>query len=219
MEIILRPEEIPPDLIEFFEPIDFGKRSSVLTVNTKGFSGAHFAVFPPALVKPMIKAGSSERGCCPECGAGWRRVIEKSRTFESGSGKSGNMPSGKHGLNMQGGGDTLDVRRGPVVRITTVGWLPACTCINAGDPIPAMILDPFVGAGTTLLVAEKLGRDSIGIELSPEYAAMSVQRIHRECGTMFTDIRVDNCIIPLEQAVDEYLDRLASGTFYADGER
>lgn len=39
------------------------------------------------------------------------------------------------------------------------------------------ILDPFAGAGTTLLAARRLGRTSVGIELSPEYAAMTKTRL------------------------------------------
>ena len=39
-------------------------------------SGAHFATFPPALVDRCIKAGTSERGCCPHCGKPWERVTE-----------------------------------------------------------------------------------------------------------------------------------------------
>ncbi len=41
--------------------------------NTKGFSGAHFATFPPALVEPCIKAGTSEYGVCGKCGNPWVR--------------------------------------------------------------------------------------------------------------------------------------------------
>lgn len=44
-----------------------------LTVNPKPFRQAHFAVFPPRLVEPMIKAGTSEHGCCAECAAPWKR--------------------------------------------------------------------------------------------------------------------------------------------------
>ena len=43
------------------------------------------------------------------------------------------------------------------------------TCIKAGCPEGGTVLDPFAGAGTTLYVSEQLGRNSIGIELNPEY--------------------------------------------------
>ena len=56
-------------------------------------------------------------------------------------------------------------------------------CIKAGCPEGGTVLDPFAGAGTTLLVAEKLGRHSIGIELNPEYAEIAENRLleyHRD---------------------------------------
>jgi DNA modification methylase len=51
-------------------------------------------------------------------------------------------------------------------------------CILAGCPKGGTVLDPFGGAGTTGLVADRLQRSSILIELNPEYAAMATRRIH-----------------------------------------
>jgi DNA modification methylase len=53
-------------------------RRSVWTVATRPFRGAHFATFPPKLIEPCILAGTSEAGCCPECGTPWERVVERS---------------------------------------------------------------------------------------------------------------------------------------------
>jgi DNA modification methylase len=50
-------------------------------------------------------------------------------------------------------------------------------CIAAGSPHGGTILDPFGGAGTTGLVADRMGRDAILIELNPEYADMAKRRI------------------------------------------
>jgi DNA modification methylase len=50
-------------------------------------------------------------------------------------------------------------------------------CIKAGCPKCGVVLDPFFGAGTTGLVADRLGRDCIGIELNPDYAEMARRRI------------------------------------------
>ena len=50
-------------------------------------------------------------------------------------------------------------------------------CILAGCPAGGTVLDPFGGAGTTGLVANRLGRDAILIELNPEYVAMAERRI------------------------------------------
>jgi len=43
--------------------------------------------------------------------------------------------------------------------------------------VPCVVLDPFLGSGTTLAVAREWGRSGIGIELNPEYAALARQRI------------------------------------------
>lgn len=51
-------------------------------------------------------------------------------------------------------------------------------CIKAGSRPGDTVLDPFAGAGTTLLVADRLQRHGIGIELNPEYAAMAERRVH-----------------------------------------
>lgn len=52
-------------------------------------------------------------------------------------------------------------------------------CIAAGCPEDGTVLDPFAGAGTTLHVARKMGRKSIGVELSPEYCELIVDRIRQ----------------------------------------
>jgi DNA modification methylase len=53
-------------------------------------------------------------------------------------------------------------------------------CILAGCPVGGTVLDPFGGAGTTGLVADRLQRDAILIELNPEYADMAERRIRGE---------------------------------------
>ncbi len=55
-------------------------------------------------------------------------------------------------------------------------------CIKAGCPTGGLVLDPFMGSGTTAIVARKLGRDYIGFELNPEYVEISNQRIAKELG-------------------------------------
>lgn len=87
-------------------------KRSVWTVATAPFSEAHFATFPPALIKPCILAG----------------------------------------------------------------------CLVGGT-----VLDPFGGAGTTGLVADRLGRDAILIELNPDYVAMAERRIATDAG-MFAEV-------------------------------
>jgi DNA modification methylase len=58
-------------------------------------------------------------------------------------------------------------------------------CIKAGCPKDGIVLDPFMGAGTTAVVARKLGRNYIGTELNPDYVAIAEQRLTQELG-LFT---------------------------------
>ena len=60
-------------------------------------------------------------------------------------------------------------------------------CIAAGCPAGGTVLDPFGGAGTTGLVADRMGRDAILIELNPEYAAMAKRRITND-SPLFADV-------------------------------
>lgn len=63
----------------------------------------------------------------------------------------------------------------------------AAVCVHAGSPQGGIILDPFGGAGTTGLVADRLQRDAILIELNPEYAAMARARIAKDA-PLFTQV-------------------------------
>jgi adenine-specific DNA methylase len=61
------------------------------------------------------------------------------------------------------------------VKGTTTGWRATCKHEDAGTQ-PCTVLDPFMGSGTTGMVARQLGRRAIGIDLNPEYLAMAVKR-------------------------------------------
>jgi DNA modification methylase len=166
--------------------LDRNKRS-VWSVATSPFPEAHFATFPPKLIEPCILAGTSERGCCEKCGAPLKRQLESETLHRSGSGVSGTAPVGK----LAGGSQVRaghDVRLGPTAKTQTTGWEATCDCqvaeINTRGAkaqkifrAPCVVLDLFSGAGTTGLVARRLQRRYIGIELNPEYIAMSQRRI------------------------------------------
>jgi len=99
-------------------------------------------------------------------------VVER-RDGEPGSYHGSRFDTGKTAApraNVQQG------RRGHTVPI---GWRPTCTC-NAGDPVPCIVLDPFAGAGTTVLVADRLGRRGIGVELKGEYTRMGRDRVFND---------------------------------------
>lgn len=166
-------------------------KRSVWTIASQGYSGAHFATFPPALVEPMILAGSSERGCCPQCGAPWWRVVTRDRQSTSPGrntkvsaraedaptdGTSGEYsPDGRAQFRSSAEIGNRDPQR-HCTKTTMVGWEPSCKC-GSEEPIGCLILDPFAGAATTGLVAQRLGRRFLGCELNPTYAEMGRQRL------------------------------------------
>lgn len=58
---------------------------------------------------------------------------------------------------------------------TRAALAPTCACQTAREP--GLVLDPFMGSGTTAVAAEKLGRDWLGIELNPQFASAARDRI------------------------------------------
>jgi DNA modification methylase len=157
-------------------PTSGRNKRSVWEIPTSPFPEAHFATFPPALVEPCIKAGTSERGCCPACGAPWERVVERQdnrhwteRRTDRDKWALGTNPGGRN----DGGGSFFgnDAR--------TIGWQPTCGCPEH-EPVPCVVLDPFGGAGTTMLVADRLGRHGVGVELSGEYCRMARRRCYED---------------------------------------
>lgn len=179
-----------------YQPSTRNKRS-VWAIAPMPFPEAHFATFPPELPELCIKAGTSEHGCCAECGKPYVRMVEKAclderrswngsrfdigKTLEHQDGRTQSKDSRDRSFDWsrngkEDSGSTLD---GEIPQTHTVGWQKACKC-EADAVVPCTVLEPFSGSGTTLITAKKLGRRSVGIELNPEYAAMSVRRIERE---------------------------------------
>jgi DNA modification methylase len=141
---------------------------SVWTVATQPYPGAHFATFPPKLVEPCIKAGTSERGVCPECGAPWRRVVERGGPTKPNE-HNRRVPDGQQehkGLRM--------ARMGSQWTHDTTGWQPSCE--HDAAPIPATLLDPFAGSGTVGTVAQSLSRRAVLIDLNPDYIEQQLKR-------------------------------------------
>lgn len=147
-------------------------KRSVWRVNTAPFPGAHFATFPPDLVVPCIRAGTSEQGCCAECGSPVERVVESVRLLD---GEPAELPPARSTSKAQptsGNG----IGHGRISSVTrTLGWRPTCEC--APPQVPCTVMDPFCGSGTTGEVALAAGRSFIGLELNPHYVDMSRRRL------------------------------------------
>lgn len=251
-------------------------KRDVWSITVKGFKGVHFAIFPPDIPEICIKAGTSEYGCCPKCGAPYKRIVETNldrlEPVEPIERKGVMLTpedsakvlyiekyGGDYRISIEGdkhhevwsnqlikGGRTKhyeekgysliwwgvpgqpdeewkkacgadsngeykgesekwlkqdelgkatytgfnkrwkakqqnasDVKRRileGMVSKKTVRWEPTCSC-NAGDPVPCTVLDPFLGSGTTSLVARNLNRNSIGIELNKSYIDIIKKRL------------------------------------------
>jgi DNA modification methylase len=149
-------------------------KRTVWTIGPEPLKEAHFAVYPTRLPELCLLAGTSARGCCPECGGPWKRVVERSLNNTEGWGQA----TKDHTGNLQGSNAVIRNGQGRAGDSTTktVGWEPTCKC-PPHQPVPATVLDPFVGSGTTLLAALRNGRHGIGIELNPKYAALARKRL------------------------------------------
>lgn len=181
-------------------------RRSVWEISTKPFPEAHFATFPEALVEPCVMAGTSEGGCCANCGSPRVRrtelgELDREHQMACGADSNGEYHgvSAKHGETAEdydrlkkrqqrerkkatGAGQNPSEVKARILagmrEKRTVGWDPTCEC--GGETTPCTVLDPFSGSGTSGVVAIRHRRRYIGIELNPEYAAMSERRIGDE---------------------------------------
>ena len=135
------PDWIEPSMREMWDAfVDaLANPSDVFSPSRTNYSGKHFAVYPPLLIAPFIHA-SVPKQCCPVCGKPWAPVIEK--------------------------------------RSSSTGYWATCECSIVNDeqprggphpPVPGLVLDPFMGSGTTGLVAREFGVNFVGCDISFQY--------------------------------------------------
>jgi hypothetical protein len=138
-------------------------------ISPGGYGGAHYAVFPPALVEPLVKAMCPHR-VCAICGEPSRRIVAVEHV-DGGNGGGGGAAT-KHGT---AGMARLPERRSVIAE--TLGWTD-CQCSPDGSHWrPGIVLDPFAGSGTTLAVATGHGRSSIGIDLDERNIRLACDRV------------------------------------------
>jgi site-specific DNA-methyltransferase (adenine-specific) len=117
------------------------------------------------------------------------QLSARARAREAWRGPNGDDASGLDRLHAHGiVGHRLGKNPGDVWTIGSSGYRGAHhatfpvelahRAILAGCPAGGVVLDPFMGAGTTAVAAEQLGRDWLGIELNPDFAKLATQRIY-----------------------------------------
>lgn len=153
-------------------------KRDVWTVTTDSFTGAHFAVFPPDLIEPCVKAGTSAAGQCTNCGAPLRRQTETEKMERN---REDPLTESKF-QNAGGRQGCANDHKG--TKSETVGWQKTCDC-ETSETERQTVLDPFSGAATAGIAALKNGRRYVGIELNEDYIELSKKRIrdHEEVPT------------------------------------
>ena len=161
-------ETLNPD--QFVHPS--GKNpGDVFEVSTQPFSDAHFAVYPPSLIRKPIKSGCPVK-VCSDCSSPYERdKIEADREYERGNEE---WRSEANLSNPQRDHDG-DWR----YEAEFLGWKQTCDC-STDETNPGIVLDPFIGSGTTALVAEEQNRRWAGIDLNAEYVEMAEERLRDE---------------------------------------
>lgn len=160
-------------------------RRSVWVLTNERCPEEHFAAFPRKLVESCLLPSTSDRGVCSQCGAPWRPRIVREKTARESNGQAVPLNGQDGGLTREHGMERVGMTHYALAQWLAenppqlVGW-EAPACGHGTASAGAICLDPFMGSGTTALVALALGRRFIGIELNPEYVAMADRRIRNE---------------------------------------
>lgn len=151
-------------------PNELGRnKRTVWQITTEPTPEAHFATFPQKLVETPIKAGCPEH-ICTKCGKPREKIIEKIGTEKV-------PPIG--GIKHTENGNPIYSGNTEQAILQVIG-LTDCGCRAPYEP--GIVLDPFMGAGTTAIVARKLNRNFIGIEMNKQYINIAKSRMSKELG-------------------------------------
>lgn len=151
-------------------------------ITTKPFRGAHFAVYPEQLVETPIKAGCPEQ-VCKKCGSARRNIIRLAKNSDAFNIRVRDVQEGriKHFDRVASDWEVgrYDEKAYQPTRRTSV-VAKGCGC--RGGFKPGVVLDPFIGSGTTAIIAKKLGRNFIGFEMNPAYIRIAETRLRSANG-------------------------------------
>jgi DNA modification methylase len=127
----------------------------------------HFAAFPMDWPRWIIQ-GWSPAGICTACGEGRQPVTVTEKYLH--------RPSGAKFLANPSGTQVWGNKTGNIRSVHEITG-EACACPDTDAPtVPATVLDPFGGTGTTALVADALGRHGISVDMSADYCRLATWR-------------------------------------------
>jgi hypothetical protein len=163
-----------------------------IVLSTQPYAGSHYATFPMELPRKIIDC-MCPRQVCRVCGVARERVTTSERQDAHGNVLTEQYrATGETQRSMKKYEHLLSDQPTPSFRrvVTSETWTD-CDCLP--DQVrrevryrPGVVLDPFVGSGTTLAAAQDLGRDGIGIDIDPRNADLARER----CG-MFLEVEGD----------------------------
>jgi DNA modification methylase len=177
--------------------VSLRNKRSVWTVPTQPYPEDHFATFPEELIRTPILAGTSEKGCCGQCGAPYRRILERQRhgdwrpagdlkplgincSSKAKWSQTDPQSSGRRLVeNVAAARAAGHEHDHPFPAPITIGWKPFCPC-HSQEVAPCVVLDPFIGSGTVGVEGRKAGCHVIGIDASREYLDMAIKRNRQE---------------------------------------
>ena len=164
----------------------------VWEIKTAQYPGAHTAVFPEELVEKCLLAGCPKE-VCSRCGkpkVRKYRIVE--RRFEDLTEEEKEYlhkvfsitRDGKQIVRKKDSPEDRAFRekclKALLKKKEFIGLEPSCKCGSGFRP--GVVLDPFIGSGTTAVVAKSLGLHFIGIDISPKYVKMAEDRLRSTIG-------------------------------------
>lgn len=167
----LKTSKVGKTRSQFYVNEDGRNKRSTWTINVAQFKDAHFAVYPLDLIKTPIDAGCPKQ-VCKTCGKPRVMIYEKGEIIEERKAEGGKFADAKEELGNAGlrDGFKLHLRK-------QLGWSD-CGHDNYRRGI---VMDIFMGSGTTGVEAINNSKDFIGIEINPEFVKIAEKRFYNEC--------------------------------------
>lgn len=156
---------------------------------------AHFAPFPEELALRPILASCPEK-ICNQCGAPKEKIYE---TNNPNNIEPRDELDEKRVESTGYSSASLHRNEGGVYGSKRFVGYTDCGCENKTYK-PGIVLDPFAGASTSLLVAKKLGRNYVGIEINPEFVKLGEQRLQAN-----GDFNIMQVLADIEKGVQKTL--------------